>query len=78
MPARVNNNFKIFYALTLAWQLGFIIVFPLLGFILLGIYLDDISGRSPFFLIVGVLTGLGINAYEMFHLFDQILERRHD
>jgi F0F1-type ATP synthase assembly protein I len=69
-----KDNFKIFYALSFAWQLGFLIVIPIGGFILLGSFVDDIFKTKPIFLITGSSTGIIITAYEIYHLLIPLIK----
>jgi F0F1-type ATP synthase assembly protein I len=71
-----KNEFKIFYAVSFAWQLGFLIVGPIGGFLLLGYWIDKMAGTSPLFLMIGVMIGLGITIYEVYHMLDILI--RHD
>ncbi len=66
MPKK--NEFKIFYAVSFAWQLGFLIIAPIGGFLLLGYWLDNIFGASHLFLIIGIITGIAITVYEVCHM----------
>ncbi len=53
-----KRNFKFFYLLSLALQLGFFIVIPLIGFLFLGIFLDKKLSTSPLFTIILFIFGL--------------------
>jgi F0F1-type ATP synthase assembly protein I len=66
MPEK--NNFETFYALSLACQLGFLIVVPIVGFLALGFWGDRFFGVQPFFLILGLLVGIITTVYETYHL----------
>jgi len=72
MPQK--NNFKTFYALSLAWQLGFLIAMPIGGFMFLGFLADNFLKTSPLLLIVGLFTGLAITVYEVYHLFIPLIK----
>ncbi len=63
-----KNNFKTFYALSMAWQLGFLIAIPIGGFLFLGILGDRYFKTHPFLLILGLFTGITITIYELYHL----------
>ena len=71
MPGK-SNSFKIFYAISIAWQLGFLIAFPIMGFGFLGIFLDSRLG-------IHVLTSIGfgigaiIAGYETFSMLKPFL-----
>ncbi len=62
-----KNNFKLFYALSLAGQLGFVIAVPIGGFLFLGYKVDQIFNTQPLFLIGGLIVGLVITVYEVHH-----------
>lgn len=66
MPLQ-KNNFKMFYALSLAWQLGFLIAVPIAGFFFLGFLADKFLGTRPLFLILGLLLGIITTVYEVYH-----------
>jgi F0F1-type ATP synthase assembly protein I len=70
-----KNSFKIFYALSLAWQLGFIIAIPIGGFLFLGFLADNFLETQPLFLILGVIIGIAVTAYEMYHLFIPLIKK---
>ena len=73
MPKLSKGNFKIFYALSLAWQLGFLIAIPIGGFLLLGFLGDKFFKTKPLFLIIGLLGGIIITIYEVYHLFAPLI-----
>ena len=70
-----KDNFKIFYALSFAWQLGFIIAIPIGLFIFLGFLADKFFGTSPLFLIIGTVSGVGITIYESYQLLIPLIEK---
>lgn len=73
-----KNSFKTFYALSFAWQLGFLIVIPISGFIFLGSLIDRIFGTGPIFLIIGLLTGFIITVYEIYHLLIPLIKNKEE
>lgn len=64
---------KIAYALSFAAQLGFLIVFPLVGFIWLGVFLDGLWHAAPSFLLTGLVVGLAVTSFETYHLLEPLL-----
>lgn len=64
---------QLFYSMSLAMQLGFLVVFCLGGFMLLGIWADSYLNTSPWLTLLGVFLGLGVTVYEVYHLLDPIL-----
>jgi len=69
-----KNKFKVLYALSLAWQMGFLIAVPLAGFILLGMFIDNNLATYPFFVIIGAVLGIAITFYEAYHWMAPFLE----
>ena len=72
MPQK--DNFKIFYALSLAWQLGFIIVVPIGGFLFLGILGDKFFKTQPFLSLLGLIVGIVVAIYEAYYSLIPLIE----
>jgi len=75
MPQK--NGFKNFHAVSFAWQLGFIIAVPIVGFFLLGFWLDKKIGSSPLFLITGAVIGVIISIRGVYHLILPLLQNNN-
>lgn len=73
-----NNNFKKFYAVSFAWQLGFLIIFSLGGFMFLGFEADKHFNTSPLFLILGLLVGLAVSIYETYHMLIPLIKEEKE
>lgn len=71
---RGEDNLKIFYAISLAWQLGFLVALPIAGFMWLGWWGDKFWHTSPIFLLVGVAVGLVVTVTEVHHMFALLLK----
>ncbi len=69
-----KDNFKTFYALSLAWQLGFLIAMPIVGFLFLGLFADKFFKTEPILLLGGLFLGIGITFYEVYHLLIPLIE----
>lgn len=69
-----RNTFKTFYALSLAWQLGFFIAIPIGGFLFLGLWGDNFFNTKPFFLLLGLVIGIVITIYEVYHLLIPVIK----
>ena len=74
MPKKRKNNFKVFYALSLAFQLGFLIAVPIVVFLLLGIWADNYFRTQPLLMIIGLLIGFVITIYEVHHLLKPLVK----
>ena len=73
-----QNNFKTFYAISFAWQLGFIIAIPIAGFIFLGFIADGFLSTQPVLLITGFIVGVIITVYEIYHMLIPIIKNKND
>lgn len=69
-----RNGFKISYALSIAAQLGFLVVASLAGFIFVGIWIDSKFNSAPLFLIFGVIVGISVTIYEAYHMLTPLLK----
>jgi F0F1-type ATP synthase assembly protein I len=78
--ARNKNNFKTAYAISLAWQLGFLIAVPIIAFLALGFWADGRLGTEPLLLVFGLFVGMAVTAYEVYHLLAPLMsgEEPHD
>ena len=61
-----KNDSKIYDALSLASELGFLIAVPLGGSIFLGFLGDKFLGTRPIFLIIGVVVGAVVAFYGVY------------
>lgn len=68
-----RGGFKLWYAFSLALQLGFLIVVPLGGLMALGWWGDTKLDTSPLFLLLGALVGSIVAAYETYHALAPLL-----
>jgi len=71
---RQKHNFKVLSAISFAWQLGFLIIIPIGGFMLLGFMADKALKTYPALLISGIITGLIITSYETYHLLIPLIK----
>jgi F0F1-type ATP synthase assembly protein I len=71
-----NNKSELFYAISTASQLGFMIALPLVGFLLLGLYLDKKLNTLPFFLISLIILSVVFLIIEMRYLLKPFLEKK--
>lgn len=73
-----NKSFKTMYAISVAWQLGFLIVACLLGFLFLGTLADRYASTGFLFTAAGLVIGLAVTVYEVYHLLLPLLTDAHD
>lgn len=72
-----NGGFKIWYAFSLAWQLGFIIAFSIAGFMFLGFLGDEYLGTAPYLLVMGIFLGMVVTVYEVHNLVFPLIHKKH-
>ena len=72
MPKK--DDFKTFYVISIAWQLGFLIAVPIGGFLFLGFLGDKFFRTKPFLLILGIILGIIITIYEVYHLLIPLIK----
>ena len=71
------HTFRFWYAISLAWQFGFIIMAPLVGSLFLGSLADRFFQTQPIFLLVGLLIGMIVMIYEGYHALSPFF-KQHD
>jgi len=74
LPSK-NNAEKTLYALSLAWQLGFLIAVPLGGFLLLGYWIDTVLQTKPLVLLIGLALGGIVTCYELYHVLTPFIKK---
>lgn len=71
-----NQKTSFLKALSLGSELGFLIVLPLVGFLILGVFLDKKFQTSPIFVIVFLILSFISVALETRYLIMPFLEKR--
>ena len=75
MPKK--ERFQILYALSFAWQLGFLIAAPLGILIFLGFWVDKIFHSGPFFVLVGIMGGIVVTIVEVYQMLVPLIHNNH-
>lgn len=75
MPKK--ENFKILYAMSFAWQLGFLVAAPLGILIFLGLWADKTFQTGPLFVLTGIIVGLVTTVYEVYHMLSPLIHNEH-
>ncbi|MFA5128649.1 MAG: AtpZ/AtpI family protein [Patescibacteria group bacterium] len=70
---KTKEKSQVWYALSLAWQLGYSIAVPLVLLALLGRILDKRFDTSPWLLLAGVLLSLVISTFAVYFKTIKIL-----
>ncbi|MCA9391781.1 AtpZ/AtpI family protein [candidate division WWE3 bacterium] len=66
------------YVLSFAWQLGFLIAIPLIGFMLGGLWIDGRLNTRPLFTLLGLAIGLVTTVYECAKLLKTLIQPKGD
>ena len=69
-----SDQLNVFYALSLAWQMGFLIIAPILLFLFGGYMIDKWLKNAPFFIVISIFAALAVSVYEIHHLIKPMLE----
>jgi F0F1-type ATP synthase assembly protein I len=67
---------QFFMVMGLGLELGFMIVIPLVGFMLLGLWADKSFHTLPLFTIIGLIVGLISSIVEVIKVILPFLEKR--
>ena len=57
-----------------AWKLVSSITVSIVGFLLLGLWVDKLTGRKQLFLIIGFIVGLIIAIYELYKILSPLIK----
>jgi F0F1-type ATP synthase assembly protein I len=57
-------------------QLGFLIAFPLIICVILGVVIDKKMNTFPWFLLIMVLAGIGLTIVDVYKIVIPFLEKR--
>lgn len=60
----------------LGMKVGLLMVLPLVGFLLLGVWIDSIFGTSPTYLIGGILGGIILGGVMVYKIIIPYLEKK--
>ena len=71
-----SNGANFFYAISLGLELGFLIVLPLVVFLLLGLFIDRKFNTFPIFLILFIIGGMVATIFEVKVLVLPFLEKK--
>ncbi|MFA5729757.1 MAG: AtpZ/AtpI family protein [Candidatus Paceibacterota bacterium] len=70
------KNTNIGYVLSMGSQLGFLIAFPLIACVILGVVIDKKMNTFPWFLLLMVLVGIGLTVVDVYKIVIPFLEKR--
>ena len=62
-----SDKFKVFYAISLAWQLGLMVIVPIGMFAFLGWWGDKMIHTSPYLFLLGIIIGITAAVYNIYH-----------
>lgn len=73
--SKINKESSVWYALSLAWQLGYTIAVPIVVLALVGRLLDRKFGSSPWLLLAGILLSLIVSSWLIYLKVIKILKK---
>ena len=71
-----KSQFRVLYAVSFAWQLGFLIAIPMVLLILIGLWLDNYFQTHPLFIVAGAVAGISLTVYEVYHHLHPLIHHR--
>ena len=77
MEKKGKPKFGIWYALSFALQFGFMVVFSMGGFMLLGFWLDKLFNSFPLLFIVCIVLGFYVTFKETYQMILPIIEKKN-
>ncbi|MEA3323133.1 MAG: AtpZ/AtpI family protein [Patescibacteria group bacterium] len=69
-----TENESVFSALSLAFELGYIIAIPIVGFALGGRLLDRKFDSTPIFLLLGIFVAILLSSYFVYRKTKKIMQ----
>ena len=57
-------------------ELGLLITIPLVGFLLLGVWMDDKMNTFPIFLLTGIIVGMGAAVLMVYKVIIPYLDKK--
>ncbi len=73
-PKKEYNNSSVYVQGSLAFQLGFVIIIPILGGFFLGRYLDEKLGTQPIFKLGLMILGLVLSYFSARNTISKIIK----
>jgi F0F1-type ATP synthase assembly protein I len=64
------------YVLAMGTELGFLIAFPLVICVVIGVMIDKKMNTFPWFLLIMVLVGIGLTVIDVYKVVIPFLEKR--
>jgi F0F1-type ATP synthase assembly protein I len=64
------------YVLAMGGQLGFLIAFPLIICVIVGVMIDKKMNTFPWFLLIMVFVGIGLTIVDVYKIVIPFLEKR--
>jgi F0F1-type ATP synthase assembly protein I len=76
MSQQQPKSINIGYVLAMGSQLGFLIAFPLIVCVIIGVVIDKKLNTFPWFMLIMVLVGLGLTVVDVYKIVIPFLEKR--
>jgi F0F1-type ATP synthase assembly protein I len=75
MKKEENKKENSWSALSLAWELGYLIAGPLVIFALAGRFLDKKLGTNPWLLLIGIVLAISVSSWIVYKKTVEIIEK---
>jgi F0F1-type ATP synthase assembly protein I len=75
MKKEENKEENSWSALSLAWELGYLIAGPLVIFALAGRFLDKKLGTNPWLLLIGIVLAISVSSWIVYKKTVEIIEK---
>ena len=76
MEAKKQDKFNFYYSISLVGQVGWSVALPLVGFILVGVFLDKQFGTKPTFIFAGLVLGMLTSFYSLYKFLKPFVTKR--
>jgi len=76
MSSQPQKNINIGYVIAMGSELGFLIAFPMIVCILLGIWLDRRLNTFPWILLASILIGMILTIVDVYKIVIPFLEKK--
>jgi len=75
MDEKTKSQSSTWFALSLAWQLGYTIAIPVVVFALLGRFLDKKLDTSPLLLLIGIFASITVSSIGIYRKTIEIIDK---
>ncbi|MFA5169407.1 MAG: AtpZ/AtpI family protein [Candidatus Paceibacterota bacterium] len=78
MSQQQQKNIDLGYVMMMGGQLGLMIALPMVLTVALGVWIDKKANTFPLFLVIMILSGMGITIVNVYKVIIPFLEKRSE